>query len=218
MAINIVTDAAGALTDQITSEPNTEFPSPDNTAKIAGIAAGVAVIIIMIVVFLAICTRRASYQKGRKYVTELDAGQDVTFQPVHREHPLWEHDIVNQTVKQQLALSSSQNQPQELDQTRLQIGTQCRSNPDEPYDLLKGQMLGVDGYSAVPVLVKRVKSNATGQQVNDFKNDVAILSRIRHENVIAIEGIISARSIIVTEWMEHQALDEFLRVSICLVV
>jgi len=211
MAINIVTDAAGALTDQITSEPNTEFPSPDNTAKIAGIAAGVAVIIIMIVVFLAICTRRASYQKGRKYVTELDAGQDVTFQPVHREHPLWEHDIVNQTVKQQLALSSSQNQPQELDQTRLQIGTQCRSNPDEPYDLLKGQMLGVDGYSAVPVLVKRVKSNATGQQVNDFKNDVAILSRIRHENVIAIEGIISARSIIVTEWMEHQALDEFLR-------
>ena len=178
-------------------------------------------IIIMVVVFLAICTRRNSYQKGRKYVTELD-GPDVTFQPVHREHPLWEHDIVNQTVKQQLQLAQGNNQPPELDQSRVQIGQQVRSNSDEPYDLLKGQILGVDGYSACPVLIKRVKANATPQQLNDFKNDLSILGRIRHESIVAVEGIISARpnqaSIIVTEWMEHQALDEFLRVSIYLVV
>merc|ERR1712048_908467 len=100
--LETTTDSEG-YEGEITSEPNTDFPGTDNTAKIAGIAAGVAVIIIMAVVFLAICTRRNSYQKGRKYVTELD-GPDVTFQPVHREHPLWEHDIVNQTVKQQLQL------------------------------------------------------------------------------------------------------------------
>ena len=170
----------------------------------------------MVVVFLAICTRRNSYQKGRKYVTELD-GPDVTFQPVHREHPLWEHDIVNQTVKQQLQLAQAAQQPEipELDSSRIQIGAQLRNNPDEPYDLLKGQILGVDGYSACSVLIKRVKANATAQQINDFKNDISILGRIRHENVVAVEGLIPARpaQIVVTEWMEHQALDEFLRVS-----
>jgi len=55
VAVEFTTKETG---DDITTNPTTmQSSSTDNTAKIAGIAAGVAIIIIMVVVFLVICTK-----------------------------------------------------------------------------------------------------------------------------------------------------------------
>ena len=193
--------------------------STDNTAKIAGIAAGVAIIIIMVVVFLVICTKRNSYKKGRKFVTELDGHTDVTFQPVHPFQPdhgafqpvqQWDHEILNQVV-------AKHAEPIDLDPNRVTVGAQIRNNVDEAYELLKGSII-VDGYGAQSVLVKKLKANATPQQKAEFKNDSAILSRVNHENVVHVDGLVNhhpaLRGVpaIVTEFMEHTSLDEFLRV------
>ena len=167
----------------------------------------------MVVVFLVICTKRNSYKKGRKFVTELD-GPDVTFQPVHPfqpEHPFqpvqWDHDVINL------------KEPVELDPSRVTIGSSVRSHDSNGVELLKGTMLTLDGYSSRTVLIKRLKNGATQQQKSDFQNDASILSRIGHENVLAVEGIITSSrqwNMTVVEWIEHTALDEFLRVRISL--
>ena len=84
----------------------------------------------MVVVFLVICTKRNSYKKGRKFVTELD-GPDVTFQPVHPfqpEHPFqlvqWDHDVINL------------KEPVELDTSRVTIGSSVRSHDSNGVELL----------------------------------------------------------------------------------
>ena len=163
----------------------------------------------MVVVFLVICTKRNSYKKGRKFVTELD-GPDVTFQPVHPfqpEHPFqpvqWDHDVINL------------KEPVELDPSRVTIGSSVRSHDSNGVELLKGTMLTLDGYSSRTVLIKRLKNGATQQQKADFQNDASILSRIGHENVLAVKGIITSSgqwNMTVVEWIEHTALNEFLRV------
>ena len=78
----------------------------------------------------------------------------------------------------------------------------------------------MDGYGARSVLIKKLRNSASPQQKAEFKNDSAILTRINHENVIKVDGLVTHHPTlrglpaIVTEWMDHTALDEFLRVII----
>jgi len=149
----------------------------------------------------------------------LDGHTDVTFQPVHPFQPdhgafppvqQWDHEILNQVV-------AKHAEPIDLDPNRVTVGAQIRNNVDEAYELLKGSII-VDGYGAQSVLVKKLKANATPQQKAEFKNDSAILSRVNHENVVHVDGLVNhhpaLRGVpaIVTEFMEHTSLDEFLRV------
>ena len=79
-----------------------------------------------------------------------------------------------------------------------------------------------------PVLIKRLKPGATGaHQLAEFKNDAAILARMRHENIIKMEGTLGRTHhsnhshdahaapppAIVTEYMDSTALNEYLRVG-----
>lgn len=82
-------------------------------------------------------------------------------------------------------------------------------------DIHRGTFRPFNGNPPVDCLVKRLKTGFTTQQKIDFVNDRTLMSRFFHENILRFEGSVMASRpmMIVSEYMEHPSVDEFLRVS-----
>lgn len=68
--------------------------------------------------------------------------------------------------------------------------------------------------SSLSVAIRVLKENADEKARTEFFEEAIVMGQFHHPNVVRLEGVVS-RSIsamIVTEWMEHGSLHEFLEV------
>lgn len=73
--------------------------------------------------------------------------------------------------------------------------------------------LTVPGRSEVAVAIKTLKSGYTEKQRQDFLSEASIMGQFSHKNIIRLEGVVTKfkHAMIVTEYMENGALDQYLR-------
>lgn len=89
-------------------------------------------------------------------------------------------------------------------------------------ELLKGQRIGAGSFGTVykgdwhgPVAIKTLNvKNPTPSQLQAFKNEVAVLKKTRHVNILLFMGCVSEPELcIVTQWCEGSSLYKHLHVS-----
>ncbi|XP_054159726.1 raf homolog serine/threonine-protein kinase Raf-like [Oppia nitens] len=69
------------------------------------------------------------------------------------------------------------------------------------------------GYWHGPVALKKLKVNPTSAQLRVFKNEVAVLRKTRHANILLFMGCVTHKElIIVTQWCEGSSLYKHLHV------
>ncbi|KYO25868.1 hypothetical protein Y1Q_0018528 [Alligator mississippiensis] len=73
--------------------------------------------------------------------------------------------------------------------------------------------LRAPGRRETRVAIKTLKGGYTERQRRDFLAEASIMGQFEHPNIIRLEGVVtaSAPAMILTEFMEHGALDAFLR-------
>ncbi|XP_046881577.1 ephrin type-A receptor 2a [Hypomesus transpacificus] len=74
-------------------------------------------------------------------------------------------------------------------------------------------VLKVPGRKEVAVAIKTLKPGYTEKQRQDFLSEASIMGQFSHQNIIRLEGVVTKfkHAMIVTEYMENGALDNYLR-------
>ncbi|XP_062853520.1 ephrin type-A receptor 2a [Trichomycterus rosablanca] len=74
-------------------------------------------------------------------------------------------------------------------------------------------VLKLPGRSEVAVAVKTLKPGYSEKQRQEFLSEASIMGQFSHQNIIRLEGVVTKfkHAMIVTEYMENGALDQYLR-------
>ncbi|XP_059573812.1 ephrin type-B receptor 4 isoform X2 [Alligator mississippiensis] len=181
--------------------PGTDPPGQaEPLGAIAGAAAVGGLLVVAVVVVAVICVRR--HGSGGRDPEDSDKpgqlligqGTKVYIDPFTYEDPsvavrAFAKEIDVACVKIEEVIGAGE------------FGEVCRGRLRAP------------GRRETRVAIKTLKGGYTERQRRDFLAEASIMGQFEHPNIIRLEGVVtaSAPAMILTEFMEHGALDAFLR-------
>ncbi|XP_006159650.1 LOW QUALITY PROTEIN: ephrin type-A receptor 1 [Tupaia chinensis] len=169
----------------------------ETVAIIFGVLLGVA-LLLGILVFRSRRARRQRQQRQRDRVTDMD-----------REDKLWLKPYVDLQAYEDPA-QGALDFTQELDPAWLVVDTVIGEG--EFGEVYRGT-LRLPSQDCKTVAIKTLKDTSPEGQWWNFLREATIMGQFNHPHILHLEGVVTKRKpiMIITEFMEHGALDAFLR-------